>query len=313
MRNFKVGFVIDNPNLLVSAKDTSIALMRAVEALGGQIYICQVQDILARDNTIYAKFKKISLASQRDNWFRVESNMLLPMQELQYIWMRKDPPVDKTYLYAAQLLDVAVQSGCKVYNSPKALINFNEKLILQHFSCSPSMLVTADMQEIVSFLELHEKIVLKSLDSYGGRGIFVLEHDSFNKENIINMLTEFGKTQIMLQKYLPEIRDGDKRILLINEKVFPKALVRTPKDGDHRGNIDAGANISIQELSVRDREIAEMLIPFLRKNGIVFAGVDIIGNYCTEINITSPTCVVQLSELTGINIAKQIIEDMLNA
>lgn len=301
-----VGFFIDELDSLNPSKDTSIALMQQVQAMQGIVYVAQLHDIIVEQDICYGLMTKLKL-HDNNQWYEIVSQHKIQLDQLDHIWLRKDPPFDSNYLYATLLLDLVVKRGGIVYNAPAAIRSFNEKLFIQNFSCMPDTLVASNEQAILDFIAKHNKVVLKSLDSYGGRGVISLTHGDPKCLQLVNKHTNNGTCPVMLQQYLDEIAIGDKRVLMINGEPYPYALLRIPKANDFRGNLDAGASYRAVKLTAQDHKICAELSLVLKTNNIMFAGIDIIGDYCTEINITSPTCMVQLAKLTNTNIAELVL------
>jgi glutathione synthase len=231
------------------------------------------------------------------------------LKDFDVVIQRKDPPFDMEYIYATYLLDLAEQQGAKVFNRPSAIRDHNEKLSIAQFpQFTIPTLVTRDEQRIRAFFAEHHDIILKPLDGMGGAGVFRIRDDGMNLGSVIEMLTMNGKSTIMVQRYIPEIVDGDKRILVIGGKVVPFALARIPQNGEVRGNLAAGGLGVAQALSARDREIAETLAPILYQRGLLLVGLDVIGNYLTEINVTSPTCFQEIFQQKGFDVASMFID-----
>ena len=310
MSKIKVGFIIDPLDELKPEKDTSIALMREVAKLDGSIFTACLSELLVKNDRVYANMHEIHLHSGKQ-WYSIVRTHQIDLNSLDHIWLRKDPPFDQKYLYATLILDLVVSKGGRVFNDPKAIRSFNEKLFTLKFKCVPDLIVSSNKSIILEFLAEHGTIVIKALDSYGGKGVILIEEKDINKETIINIMTNSNSIPIMAQKYIPEIKKGDKRILIFNNQAYPKALLRIPKSGDLRGNIDAGAVGKLSDLTEEDLKICNEILPILKDTGIVFAGIDVIGKYCTEINITSPTCVKEIENLTGENISSRIINSVL--
>ncbi len=310
MNGIKVGFIVDPLDSLCPAKDTSIALMIEVANIGGRVFTADFNDLVVKDRVVYGIMNEIRIHEDR-KWYSIIRTTEVELSALDHLWLRKNPPFDCNYLYATQLLDLVIKNGGKVFNNPAAVRKFNEKLLILNLSCIPESIVSSNQDIILEFLAKNDSIVIKSLDSFGGRGVLFLQQEDVNKETIISMMTKNHSIPIMAQKYIPEIVNGDKRILIFGGKPYSKSLARIPKPGDLRGNIDAGASVIDLELSDTDLSICEEIIPILEQYGIAFAGIDVIGDVCTEINITSPTCVRELEKLTGENITSKILSSVL--
>lgn len=307
----KMCFIIDPIQNLHNEKDTSVALMEAAQAKGFQIFCVTPQELLIKNNAVYANAIQINYIDYREtNWYRlVSENKMIALNEFDLVWMRKDPPFDLDYIYSTYLLDFAILNGARVRNNPTTLRNHNEKLStlsFQHYI--PQTLVSSSIKEIKAFIEEQGKVVIKPMDSMGGTSVFLVTKEDVNQSVIIETITNFETRHVMVQHFIKDIKNGDKRILLINGKPYPYGLARIPKTGDFRGNLAKGATAVGFELNSREHEIAEVVGRFLLNNKVVFAGIDVIGGYLTEINITSPTCVRELQNLYKHDLASEIIE-----
>ena len=295
----KFLFILDPLNSLKSYKDTSIAIMREAAKRGHSLYVCQQHDVFLRN-----QFVKINVCAfnfnEGENWYNLgESQELLP-SEFNAVLMRKDPPFDNEYLYSTYLLELASSQGARVINNPSAIRGWNEKLSVAKFAqFAPEFLVTANDDLIRAFLAEHKDIIVKPLDGMGGTGIFRLTENDPNIGAILETATKFGAQTIMAQRYLPAILQGDKRIIVINGEPLPYALARIPKAGETRGNLAAGGTGVAQLLSARDLEIAATVGATLKQEGLFLVGLDVIGDYLTEINVTSPTGMVEIAAQTS--------------
>jgi glutathione synthase len=303
----KLLFVVDPLASLKPYKDSSVAMMRAAVVRGHVVFACEARQLYIRDGLACADCDALEVFPD-DDWFRVLRTKEHLLTDFDAVLMRSDPPVDTDYLLATYLLGVAEASGARVLNQPAALRDFNEKLAILNFPAfiAPT-LVAAQPVEIEAFLIEHGDVIVKPLTEMGGAGIFRLTVADPNRNAILETLTRRGSRAIMAQRYLPEIRDGDKRILLIDGEVVPWALARIPQPGETRGNLAAGGTARAQPLSARDREIAEALAPWARDHGIFLAGLDVIGDCLTEINVTSPTGFQEITAQTGHDVAAQFI------
>jgi glutathione synthase len=303
----KLLFIVDPLASLKPYKDSSVAMMRAAVARGHEVHACEARQLYVRLGTTCADCDALDVLPG-DDWFRVRGRRESALGDFDAVFMRTDPPVDTDYLLATHLLGIAEQNGARVLNRPAALRDFNEKLAILNFPAfiSPT-LVAAQPVEIEAFLIEHGDVIVKPLTEMGGAGIFRLTVADPNRNAILETLTRRGSRAIMAQCYLPEIRDGDKRILLIDGEVVPWALARIPQPGETRGNLAAGGTARAQPLSERDREIAETLAPWARDHGIFLAGLDVIGDCLTEINVTSPTGFQEITAQTGHDVAAQFI------
>jgi glutathione synthase len=271
------------------------------------VFATEIRQLRVQAGIAYANCSALEVRSD-DDWFRVTETVACALKDFDAVLMRTDPPVDTNYLLATQLLGIAEANGARVLNRPACLRDFNEKLAILNFPqfIAPT-LVTADAAEIGHFLAEHGDIIVKPLTEMGGSGIFRLTLADPNRNAILETLTQHGYRAIMAQRYLPEILDGDKRILLIDGEVVPWALARIPRAGETRGNLAAGGTARAQALSGRDCDIAETIAPWARANGIFLAGLDVIGDCLTEINVTSPTGFQEITAQTGHDVAAQFI------
>ena len=305
-----VGVVMDPISQIKPKKDTTLAMLLAVQRRGWEIRYVELGDILLRDGLPYAYSQALLVRDSLEDWYEfVDGKRLLPLAELDVLLMRKDPPFDTEYIYATYILEQAQARGCMVVNDPRALRDANEKLFTAWFAeVCPSTLVTRDAREIKRFLNEFDDIIVKPLDGMGGASIFRVTAGDANASVIYETLTNHGTRFCMAQKYIPEITDGDKRILMIDGQPIPYALARIPSAGELRGNLAAGGQGRGQPLSDRDREICAKVGPELKRRGLIFVGLDVIGDYLTEINVTSPTCVRELEAQFDIQIADQLME-----
>ena len=303
----KLLFVADPLATLKTCKDSSVAMMRAAQARGHAVFATETGDLVLREGHALAVCRALEVRNS-DDWYTAATPAVVALNDFDAVLMRTDPPVDTNYLLATQILDVAVTQGVRVLNRPSALRNFNEKLAILNFPqfIAPT-LVSAQRDDITSFLNEHNDIIVKPLTEMGGSGIFHLTVIDPNRNAILETLTHCGQRPIMAQRYLPAIKDGDKRILIIDGEVLPWALARIPKAGETRGNLAAGGTGRAQALSARDREISETIAPWVKKNGIFLAGLDVIGDCLTEINVTSPTGFQEITAQTGCDVAEQFI------
>ncbi|MEQ1598936.1 MAG: glutathione synthase [Methylotenera sp.] len=304
----KLLFILDPLASLKTYKDTSIAIMREAAERGHSLFVCQQHDVFLRDEIVKIQATNFNFGDN-ENWFelgRIEE--LLP-KYFDAILMRKDPPFDNEYLYSTYLLELAVNQGARVINNPASVRSWNEKLSVAKFpQFAPEFLVTSNQNLIREFLEKHQDIVVKPLDGMGGSGIFRIHDADHNIGVILETATQFGKKTIMAQRYLPEILQGDKRIIMVNGEPLPYALARIPKAGETRGNLAAGGTGVAQKLSPRDLEIATTIGKTLKTEGLFLVGLDVIGDYLTEINVTSPTGMVEIAAQTDCKPAQVFIK-----
>ena len=300
-------FILDPLDSLKPYKDTSLAIMREAARRGHQLSVAEQGDMTVRVGRVGIDSRAISFATD-GAWQIGEAGSAVP-ESFAAILMRKDPPFDMEYIYSTYLLELAEAQGSRVFNRPRSIRDFNEKLSVAQFAqFAPPFLVTRQMELVREFLAEQGDIVVKPLDGMGGSGIFRLHREDANIGAILETITHFGRRTIMAQRYLPEIAQGDKRILLIDGEPVPFALARIPKHGETRGNLAAGGTGVAQPLSARDREIAAALGPRLKQLGLFLVGLDVIGDHLTEINVTSPTCMVEIAAQTGFDPAAMFVD-----
>uniref|UniRef100_UPI004047F394 glutathione synthase n=1 Tax=Limnohabitans sp. TaxID=1907725 RepID=UPI004047F394 len=298
-------FIADPLESFKIHKDTTFSMMREAQKRGHQVVACQMTDVRwQRGEAVSAQVRHITLTGQPDTWFTETSTSRANLKDFGAVIMRTDPPFDSEYFYATHLLSQAEREGAKVFNSPAALRNHPEKLAILEFPhfIAPT-LVTRSEADIRAFHAEHGTIILKPLDGMGGTGIFKVGADGLNLGVIIETLNRGGAQTVMVQKFLPGIAQGDKRVLLIGGKPVPFCLARIPQGGEVRGNLAAGGKGVAQPISARDREIAEALGPILFARGLMLVGLDIIGESLTEINVTSPTCFQEITDQMGCDVA----------
>jgi glutathione synthase len=300
----KLGIVMDSIGSITAKKDSSFAMLLEATRRGAEIHYFEQSDLSMLSGTASGRSTRVTVQDDPDDWFQFGEQAEIELGDLDVILMRKDPPFNMEFVYTTYILDRAQLAGALVVNAPQALRDMNEKVYTAWFpDCTPMTLVTRSMPEMKAFLAQHQRIVVKPLDGMGGRSIFVIKKGDNNANVILETLTDYGQRFAMAQVYIPEITLGDKRILLIDGIAVPYALARIPTGDDNRGNIVAGASTKGQELSDADRRICERVGPVLRDQGIMFAGIDIIGDYMTEVNVTSPTGIRELDKAFDLNIA----------
>ena len=305
----KIGVVMDPIAGIKTYKDTTFAMMLEVQARGWDLRYMEQGDLRVRDGRAQATMRPVTVRDDPADWFELGEPELRELTWLDAILMRKDPPFDMEYVFATHILELAERAGTLVVNKPRALRDANEKLYTALFpQCTPPTLVTRRGQEMRDFLEEQGEIILKPLDSFGGASIFRIAKGDPNTGVAIETLTAYGTRYAMAQRYLPEIADGDKRVLVVDGEPVPYALARVPLAGESRGNLAAGGTGVPQPLGDRERWICEQLAPTLKDNGLLFVGLDMIGDYLTEINVTSPTCVRELDRAFGINISAMLMD-----
>ncbi len=296
-------------------KDTTFAMMREAQKRGHQVWACEPQDVVWRSGQqVTARMQKVQLTGQADDWYEVLSTDTKALCSVDAVVMRKDPPFDSEYFYATHLLEQAEREGAKVFNKPRALRDHPEKLAILEFAqfISPT-LVTRDAQAIRAFHTVHRDIILKPLDGMGGMGIFRVKDDGLNLGAIIETLNRDGAQTVMVQKFIPAIDKGDKRVLVIGGQPVPYCLARIPQGGEVRGNLAAGGKGVAQALSARDLEIAQALGPVLMQRGLLLVGLDVIGDCLTEVNVTSPTCFQEIFDQTGCDVAALFVDALEQA
>ncbi len=304
-----LGIVMDAIEQIKPWKDSSFAMLLEAQRRGWEIHYMLLDDLYMEDGVSLARARHLQVTDRREDFHRLGGFETLPLGELELILMRKDPPFDPEYIYATYFLEQAEEQGALVVNRPQSLRDCNEKLFTREFpQCCAPFRVARQPERLLEFLEQQRDIIIKPLDSMGGRSIFRLRLGDPNTNAIVEAVTDHGQRQAMVQRFIPEIRDGDKRILLIDGEPIPWALARIPAAGENRGNIAAGASTRGQPLSERDRWICEQIAPRLREKGLLFVGIDVIGDYLTEINITSPTGIRELDAEFDINIAGELFD-----
>ena len=305
----KLGMVMDSIGHINIKKDTSFAMLLEAQARGWELHYMGLNDLYLRNGRAYARTRTLKVERNPLQWYQFISDQDIPLDQLDVILMRKDPPFDQEYIYATYLLERAESLGVHVINKPQSLRDANEKLFTAWFpQCCAETLVTRESSRIREFLCEQEEIILKPLDGMGGTSIFHLRLGDPNLSVILETMTELNRRYVMAQKYLPAIKDGDKRILLVNGEAVPYALARIPAKGESRGNLAAGGSAEGRKLTERDWWIANQVGPTLREKGLVFVGLDVIGDTLTEINVTSPTCVQELDKQFGLNIAGLLMD-----
>jgi len=307
--NLSIGIIMDPIESINITKDSSFAMMLAARRRGWTIHYMMQHDLFSDGNTSHARSAIITPMDDPAQWYEVLSRQEIRLSSLNTILMRKDPPYDIEYITTTWLLDQAEREGSLIVNRPSSLRDANEKLFITRFpQCCAPLLVSRNSGRLRDFTELQGDVVLKPLDSMGGHSIFRVRPDDPNLSVILELMTDRGRKTIMAQKFIPEISAGDKRILLVDGEAVPYALARIPAKGEFRGNLVAGATGVGVELSDRDRWICEQVSPALKEMGIMFAGIDVIGDYLSEINITSPTCIRELDQLYNLDIASRLLD-----
>ncbi len=305
----KIAFVCDPLDGFKIYKDSTYAMMTEAARRGHVIHVFQHKDMAFEAGKVVANISRVTLTDDNDDWYRLDAPVAQELSDFDAILERTDPPFNMEYIYATYLLELAQQQGARIFNKPEAVRSFNEKLAIAQFPqyIAPT-LVTSDAARIKAFHGEHRDIILKPLDGMGGAGIFRVKDDALNLGSIMETLTDNGRQTIMVQRYIPEITEGDKRILLIGGQVVPYCLARIPQGTEIRGNLAVGGVGVAREISARDREIGEALAPILLKRGLLLVGLDAIGDYMTELNVTSPTCFQEIKEQTGFDVAAMFVD-----
>ena len=305
----KLGVVMDPIGAIHFNKDSTLAMLLAAQARDWELYYMEQPDLFLQDGRCYARQSRLLVRNDETDWFSLADPHTAPLDELDVVLMRKDPPVDMEYMYTTFLLERAEAHGTLIVNKPEALRNASEKLYTAWFvNCCPPMRVSRDIKLLKAFLEEQHDIIVKPLNGMGGASIFRVRQGDANLNVILETITDNGRQTAMAQRYIPEITEGDKRILMIDGKPFPHALARIPAAGETRGNLATGGRGVGVDLSERDRWICEQVGPALREQGLLFAGIDVIGDYLTEINVTSPTCIRELDNIYAADIAGELMD-----
>lgn len=305
----KLAIVMDPISAINIKKDSSFAMLLEAQNRGYQLTYLEMRDLFIDNGKPMARARSLNVKRDPQQWFNLGEKESLPLESFDVILMRKDPPFDGEFLYATQILELAESRGALVVNKPQSLRDFNEKLFTSLFpSLIPDTIVTSDSHLIREFHQKHQDIICKPLDGMGGASIFRVKDDGNNLGVIIETLTKHGTRYGMFQAFLPEIKDGDKRILIVDGQVVPYCLARLPSKGETRGNLAAGGTGRPQPLSDSDRKIAEAIAPFLVERGLIFVGLDVIGEKITEINVTSPTCIQEIEAAYDVDITGMLFD-----
>ena len=305
----RILFIVDPLASLKATKDSSVAMMRAAQARGHEVWAATVETLAwASDTGVQADAVRLQLADDDACWYSEEAHATLRLADVDAVLMRKDPPFDIEYVTATWLLEQAEREGARVFNRPAALRDHSEKIALAEFAgFAPQTLVTRDAARLAAFIDAAGDAILKPIDGMGGSRIFRVRADDPNRNVIVETLSEDGARTVMAQAYLPAIAEGDKRIMIVGGEVVPYALARIARAGETRANLAAGGTGVARPLTPRDREIAETLAPVLAARGLLLVGLDVIGEYLTEINVTSPTCMVEIQAQTGFDVAAMFV------
>lgn len=312
VKKTSVAIVMDPLKNIKPQKDSSVAMMRAAQKLDCDIFYLGIDDLFVRDGEARGKASKLDLSGTDYGWCSASASTDYNLNEFSVILMRKDPPVDKRYIHACYMLELAAKQGARVLNNPSALISLNEKLFAGHFPhLCPDTVVASDREVLRDFLSKHGKIIIKPLDAMGGSGVFMVTDRDVNFDVIWEMQTGLGTYPVVVQEFLPSIAEGDKRILVINGRAFEHVLVRSPKPGSIRGNMAAGGTTHVRPITETERAICDEVGKVLVEKGIIFAGLDVIGDKLIEINITSPTGLQEISKSCNIDVADLLMREIL--
>ncbi|GAB3625756.1 glutathione synthetase [Pandoraea terrae] len=309
----QILFIADPLDQFKIYKDTTFSMMREAARRGHRLFACEPHD-LAWQGDVEAQVREIRLTGDKTAWYDVVQTRVATLTEFDAVLMRKDPPFDMEYVNSTWLLEIAERAGARVFNRPQAIRDHSEKLAIAEFKqyVTPT-LVTRDAARLRAFHAEHGDVIFKPLDGMGGTGIFRIGEDGRNLGSVIETLGEHGRRSVMAQRFIPEIKQGDKRILLIGGEVVPFALARIPQGNEVRGNLAAGGLGEARPITARDREIAEALGPVLWSRGLLLVGLDAIGDYLTEVNVTSPTCFQEITDQTGFDVPKMFIDALERA
>ncbi len=296
-------FIADPLESFKIQKDSTLAMMRAAQEAGHRLWFCQSRNVLWRDDFVVADCQMLVIKPSSTNWYELGDIESRALKSFSAVLMRTDPPFDIEYLNTTWLLSAAVRQGAKVFNEPSAVRDHSEKLSITEFpELIPPTLVTRELDAVERFHQIHRDIVIKPLDGMGGMGVFRVGADGLNLASIVETLGENGARTLMVQRFLPEIAQGDKRVLLIGGEVVPFALARIPQGNEIRGNLAAGGKGVAMPLTEGEKRVAEKLAPILNQRGLFLVGLDLIGGYLTEINVTSPTCFVEITDQSDFNV-----------
>lgn len=309
----KIGVVMDPIGSINFKKDSTLAMLLEAQSRGWALFYMEQADLYMAHDVARAKMKPLKVFTNADKWYQLGETEDLSLDALDAILMRKDPPFDMNYIYSTYILEKAEEKGTLIINKAQSLRDANEKLFTNNFpQCMPPTLVSSQAEHIKAFYQEHKDIILKPLDGMGGASVFRIKPGESNLSVIIETLTEHGTKLTMAQRFIPEIKQGDKRILLINGEAVPYALARIPAKGETRANLAAGGEGIGIELTDRDRWICEQVAPLLKAKGLIFVGIDVIGDYLTEVNVTSPTCIRELDKQFNINISALLMDWIMN-
>ncbi len=306
-----LGVLMDPLDSINISKDSTFAMMLEAQRRKYDLFYMTQSSLYVKRGITYASMAKVKVFDDKTHWYELGEFIDKPLHDLSAVLMRKDPPFDMEYIYSTYLLELAEANGCLIVNKPSSIRSANEKLSTAWFpEYSPETLVTRDMDRLKAFHDEIKDIVVKPLDGMGGSMVFQIHEGDANRSVILETITNHGQQTVMAQRFLPEFKDGDKRILLINGEPFPHGLSRIPAKGESRGNLAAGASYEGRDLTKREKEICEAIKPKLKEMGLLFVGIDVIGDYLTEINVTSPTCIRELDSIYSANIAGILMDEI---
>lgn len=309
MANIKLGVVMDPIASIKPHKDTSLALLLAAKKRGWELFYMVQSDLYLQQGQARANTQKLVVCDDPEHWFTLEQAQDINLADLDVVLMRKDPPFDSEFIYSTYILEAAEREGTLIVNRPQSLRDCNEKIFATQFpQCCPPVLVSRDSARLRNFHHEHGDVIFKPLDGMGGASIFRCRQDDPNVGVILETLTQHNQQSTMAQKFIPDISNGDKRILVVNGKAVPFVLARIPAQGETRGNLAAGGRGVAQPISERDQWIVDQVAPTLIEKGLYFVGLDVIGDYLTEINVTSPTCVREIDKAYNLDIASLLID-----
>jgi glutathione synthase len=307
-------FIADPLESFKIKKDSTLAMMRAAQQAGHHLWFCQSRNVLWKDDLVVADCQTLAVKPSSASWFELGAIEARSLKSFSAVLMRTDPPFDIEYLNTTWLLSAAVRQGAKIFNDPAAVRDHSEKLSITEFpELIPPTLVTRELSAVEEFHQTHRDIVIKPLDGMGGMGVFRVGSDGLNLASIVETLGENGSRTLMMQRFLPEIAQGDKRVLLIGGEVVPFSLARIPQGNEIRGNLAAGGKGVAMPLTDTEKGIAERLAPILNQRGLFLVGLDLIGGYLTEINVTSPTCFVEITEQSGFDVSQFFLKALEKA
>ena len=305
----KLAFIVDPPSSFKIYKDSTYAMMVEAAKRGHELHFMLQEGLMWKDGRVLGDGRRLTLTARKDPWYEAAASKETPLAEFDAVLMRKDPPFDAEYVASTWLLELAQKEGARIFNDPRAIRDHSEKLAIAKYArFTVPTLVTRVAAQLQRFIDANRDVVLKPLDGMGGESVFRVAQTDPNRNVIVETLVRDGAKSVMAQRYIPEIRDGDKRILLIAGKAVPHCLARIPKPGETRGNLAAGGTGVAKPLSKRDLEIANALGPELARAGLLLVGLDVIGDYLTEINVTSPTCFREITEQTGFDVAAMFLD-----